>query len=48
MDHTTSYAILDFKAVVKHSYYGASTERDAIYCEKTDRRFPRWQTAAQG
>lgn len=46
MDNT-SYAILDFKATVKHSYYGATCP-EAIFCEATGRRFPRWETAAQG
>lgn len=34
--------IIDFRACVKHSYYGAKDE-EAIHCEKTDRRFANWQ-----
>lgn len=45
MDNT-SYAILDFKAVVKHTYYGATCP-EPLFCELTGRKFPRWQTAAQ-
>lgn len=47
MEDTTSYSILDFRAVVKHAYYGAS-DPEAIFCEETGRRFPTWQCAAQG
>lgn len=47
MEDTTSYSILDFRSVVKHSYYG-SDDPEAIFCEKTGRRFPTWQCAAQG
>lgn len=43
----TSYAILDFRAVVKHAYYGAS-DPEAIFCEETGRRFATWECAAQG
>lgn len=43
----TQYEILDFKAVVKHSYYGC-TDAEAIYCEDTDRRYPTWKAAANG
>lgn len=41
------YQILDFKAVVKHAYYGAS-DPEAIHCEVKDRRFPHWQVGAAG
>jgi DNA polymerase I-like protein with 3'-5' exonuclease and polymerase domains/5'-3' exonuclease len=43
----TAYSILDFKAVIKHSYYGANCP-ESIYCEEVGRSFPRWQTGAQG
>ena len=46
-EDSTSYSILDFRAVVKHAYYGAS-DPEAIFCEETGRRFPTWQCAAQG
>ncbi len=41
------YSILDFRAVVKHAYYGAS-DPEAIFCEETGRRFANWQVAAAG
>lgn len=41
------YTILDFKAVIKHAYYGCD-DREAIHCEETDRRFATWQAAALG
>jgi len=41
------YHILDFKAVAKHSYYGAS-DPEAIHCEVKDRRFAHWQVGAAG
>lgn len=41
------YNVLDFRAVAKHSYYGAPQE-DRIHCEKTDRRFPKWEVGAAG
>ena len=39
--------LIDFRAVVKHSYYGAKDE-EGIHCEKTDRRFPNWQVGCAG
>lgn len=42
----THYSILDFRACVKHSYYGAKCS-EAIYCEATGRSFARWETGAQ-
>jgi len=39
--------IIDFRAVVKHAYYGAD-KSEGIHCEKTDRKFPLWQTGASG
>ncbi|QYW06505.1 putative DNA polymerase I [Pseudomonas phage UAntarctica] len=38
------YNMIDFRACVKHAYYGAKDE-EAIHCEKTDRRFANWQVA---
>lgn len=42
-----SYSILDFKAVIKHAYYGAS-DPEAMFCEETGRRFAHWEVAAVG
>lgn len=39
------YAILDFNAVIKHTYYGCD-DREAIFCEQTGRRFATWKAAA--
>lgn len=47
MEDNTSYAILDFRAVVKHAYYGAD-DPESIFCETSGRRFATWQCAAQG
>lgn len=41
------YHIIDFRAVVKHAYYGAKDD-EAIHCEKTDRYFNHWQVGASG
>lgn len=37
--------IFDFKACVKHAYYGARDE-EAVLCTETGRRYPRWEVAA--
>lgn len=47
MEDNTSYAILDFRAVIKHAYYGAD-DPESIFCETSGRRFATWQCAAQG
>lgn len=39
------YAILDFKAVIKHTYYGCD-DKEALFCEQTGRRFATWKAAA--
>ena len=46
MADTAPYNILDFKAVVKHAFYGASSE-EALHCEETDRTVNTWEAAAQ-
>lgn len=43
----TFYNIIDFRAVLKHAYYGADCP-ESIFCEETGRHFPRWETGAQG
>lgn len=37
--------LLDFRACAKHAYYGAKDD-EAIPCDKTGRKFPRWQVGA--
>lgn len=37
--------IIDFRACVKHAYYGARDE-EAHLCPETGRRYPHWQVAA--
>ena len=44
----TCYSILDFRAVIKHAYYGTSTEMGGVFCDETGRKFPDWRAAAQG
>lgn len=39
--------IIDFRAVVKHAYYGAS-DPEKLHCPDTDRRFPHWEIGASG
>ena len=39
------YDILDFKATIKHSYYGCDN-KEAHFCETTDRYFPDWKAGA--
>lgn len=41
------YSILDFRAVIKHAYYGAN-DPEAVFCEEVGRRFPHWEVAAAG
>lgn len=41
------YNLLDFRACVKHAYYGAP-EEERIHCDQTDRRFATWQVGASG
>ena len=40
------YSILDFNAVLKHSYY-AATNGEKIFCEETGRSYPTWKAAAE-
>lgn len=41
------YNVIDFRACVKHAYYGAP-EQERIHCDVTDRRFATWQVGAAG
>ena len=41
------YNLIDFRACVKHAYYG-SPDDDRVHCDVVDRRFPTWQVGAAG
>lgn len=39
------YNVIDFRACVKHAYYGASKD-EGLHCDVVDRRFATWQVGA--